>query len=110
MFASLLKWITVDAFLGSLFWFSNTNYLVLLLLAAWMAAIAVLVHSNLGDRFCWIPVALVLAGVFGSMFVLAIPTNMTLAVNEITLVIFIVSIEVLKKERREPIALVSHRT
>jgi hypothetical protein len=100
MLAMFLKWITGTAFLGSLFWFSAHDWVALLLLSAWIVAIAVLVRSDLMDRFLWIPMVIALAGVLGSVFVFAIPAGITLAVNEITLVMFMVSFEVLKKRGR----------
>lgn len=87
MLMTLLKWTTGTAFLGSLFWCSARDCATLLL-AVWMVAIGVFVYSNLADRFFWIPVLLALAGVFGSIFVLAIPGKITLAANVATLVIF----------------------
>jgi hypothetical protein len=108
MFITLLKWITGAAFLGSLFWCSARNC-VTLLLAVWTIAIASFVYSNLKDRFLGIPVFLAAAGVFGSIFVLAIPGNITLAANVAVLVTFVVSLEVLKKKRRSSIALMRHR-
>lgn len=99
MFTTLSRLITGTAFLGSLFWFSAHEWVALLLLAAWIIAIAVVVRSNLVDKFLWIPVLIALAGVLGSVLVLAIPAGITLAANEVTLVMFIVSFQVLKRRR-----------
>jgi hypothetical protein len=108
MLTTLLKWTMGAAFLGSLFWCSARDCTTLLL-AVWMVAIGVLVYSNLGHRFLWIPVLVALAGVFGSIFVIAIPGSLTLAANVATLVIFIVSVEVLKKKHRSAMALMRQR-
>lgn len=99
MLTMFSKWITGTVFLGSLFWFSAHDWVALLLLSTWMVAIAVLVRSDLMDRFLWIPMVIALAGVLGSVFVFAIPAGITLAVNELTLVMFVVSFEVLKKRK-----------
>lgn len=97
MLTTILKLITGTAFLGSLFWFSAHDWVALLLLAAWILAIAMVVRSNRVDRFLWIPVVIALAGVLGSVLVLAIPAGITLASNEAILVLFIGSFEVLKR-------------
>ena len=96
---TLLKWFMVAAFLGALFWCS-TRYCVALLVAVWAIATWVLIDSNLAEGFSWIPVLLALAGLFGCIFVLAIPGAITLVINEATLIAFVVSIVVLKKKRR----------
>jgi hypothetical protein len=97
MLTTFSKFITGTAFLGSLFWFSAHDWVALLLFAAWIIAIAVVVRSNRVDRFLWIPAVIALAGVLGSVLVLAIPAGITLAANEATLVMFIISFEVLKR-------------
>jgi hypothetical protein len=105
---TLLKCITVIPFLGSLFWYSSRDCAVLLL-AIWTVAIGGFVFSNLTNRFLWIPVLLAFVGVFGTVVVLVIPGNATLAANEATLVMFIVSVETLKKKRRLSIAFMRQR-
>jgi hypothetical protein len=99
MFTTRLQWITGGAFLGSLFWFPARDYVALLLFVVWAAAIGMMVYLNLADKFLWIPVLLALAGVLGSVFVLAIPTNISLTANIATLVLFVASLKVLKKRR-----------
>jgi hypothetical protein len=108
MLTTVLKWTTGTAFLGGLFWCSAGDCTTLLL-AVWMVAIGILVYSNLADRFLWILLLLALAGVFGSIFVIAIPGSITLAANVATLVTFIVSVEVLKKKHRSAMAVMRHR-
>jgi len=95
MLTTLLTGIAGAALLGSLFWGSARDG-VTLLLAVWTVAIGVFAYSNLADRSLWIPALLALAGVFGSILPLAIPGNMTLAANLAILLLFIVSLEVLK--------------
>jgi hypothetical protein len=68
-----------------------------------------LVFSDLTNRFLWIPVLLAFVGVFGTVVVLVIPGNATLAANGATLVMFIISVETLKKKRRSSIAFMRHR-
>ena len=99
MLTTSLLWIVGAIILGSLFWCS-VRECVALLLAAWTVAVGILVHSNLADRFLWIPVLLALIGVFGSIIVLASLTNMVLAANIATLTLFTVSVYVLKNNRR----------
>lgn len=108
MLKTLLRWIVGAVILGSFFWCSDRQC-VALLLAAWMVAIGVLVFSNLADRFLWIPVLLALAGVFGSILELSIPANTILAANVATLVLFALSLEVLKDKRHSLVAVVRHR-
>jgi hypothetical protein len=108
MLKTLLKWIVGAAILGSLFWCSNREC-VALLLTVWTVAIGIFVYSNLADRFLWIPVLLALFGVFGSILVLAIPANIILAGNMATLILFAISLEVLKDKRHSSIAVLRHR-
>ncbi len=107
MLTTLLKWSPGAAFLSSLFWCPARDCAVVLL-AVWTVAIGTFVYSNLADRFLWIPMLLAFAGVFGSILVLAIPANITLAANVATLILFVVSLEVLKR-RRSSIAFMRHR-
>ena len=63
----------------------------------------------MAERLLWIPVLLALAGVFGSVFVLVVPANITLAVNEAILATFLVALKVLKSNRRSAMAFAGHR-
>jgi hypothetical protein len=74
--------------------------LVLVLLAMWVGAIAVLVHWNLADRFLWVPVLLAITGVFASILPLAMPSNIAMVVNAATLTLFILSVQMSKPKRR----------
>jgi hypothetical protein len=89
-------------------WFSVRDF-VTLLLVIWTAAIAVFAHSDLVSQFIWIPVSLGLAGVLGSIFILAIPANVILAANIAVLVLFVVSFEVLKRKHRSRLMSARHR-
>jgi hypothetical protein len=106
MLTTLLKWIADATFLDTAL-LSSTRTYAALLLVVWALAIGVFAYLNLRDRFLWIPVVLALAGVFGSTVALAIPGATTLVVNGVTLVIFVVSLELLKTKRRS-IAVVRH--
>jgi hypothetical protein len=108
MLTTLLKWTMGTVFLGSLFWYSPGDCTTLLL-AGWMVAIGAFVCSNLAERLLRIPVLLALAGVLGSIFLIAIPGSLTLAANVATLAIFIISVEVLKKKHRSAMAVMRHR-
>jgi hypothetical protein len=108
MLTTLFKWIAGPAFLSSLFWCSGGNRAALLL-AAWTVGIVVFVCSNVADRFLLVPVILAFGGAFGLIAVFAIPLTATVAANAATFVLFIVSLEVLKK-RRFVHALTKHRT
>jgi hypothetical protein len=77
--------------------------LVLVLLAMWVGAIAVLVYADLADRFLWVPVLLAITGVFASILPLAMPPNIAMVVNAATLTLFILSVQVSKPKRRLPI-------
>jgi hypothetical protein len=99
MLEMMMKCVSGAVFLGSLFWCPSGDCVALLLII-WVAAIGVLVYSNLADQFLWIPILLALTGVFGLIFVLAIPANVTLAADEATLVMFVASLALFKKKSR----------
>jgi hypothetical protein len=107
MVMTLLKWMSAGTFAGSLY-YSPSRYCAALLLAVWAIAIVVFVHSNLAEKFLWVPVLLGLAGVFGSIVVLVLPANITLTVDLATLVLFVAAVDALKK-RRPLLALIKHR-
>lgn len=78
--------------------------LIALLLAVWVGAIAVFVWVDLADKFLWVPVLLALAGVFSSILPLATAPNLALIANAATLVLFIVSLQVLTTKHRLSVA------
>ncbi len=80
--------------------------LVLVLLAMWVGAIAVLVNVDLADRFLWVPVLLVLTGVFASMLPLIMSSNIALVTNAATLILFILSVQMFRPRRRLRISVV----
>lgn len=92
----------------STLWFTARDSICMLLIA-WTAAITVFVESEVIRRFIWIPVFLGLAGVLGTIFILAIPTNVTLLANVTALAVFIVSFEVLKRMQVSSRERVKHR-
>lgn len=106
MRTTLLIWIAGAAILGGLFWCSARECMTALL-ALWTILIGSFVYSNLKERHLFIPVLLGAIGILGSVFVLAIPGNITLAANVAVVVSFVASVEVMK--RRASIALVRHR-
>jgi len=107
MLEMVMKCASGAVFLGSLFWYPSADC-VALLLVIWAIAIGVLVYSNLVDRFLWIPILLALTGVFGLIFILAIPANVTLAADEATLVMFVASLALFKKKSRSSMGSRSH--
>jgi hypothetical protein len=109
MLKALLKGMMGAALLGSLFLWSARDSIVPML-AVWTAAIAVLIYSNLADRHLWIPVVLALAGIFGSILALVVPVNIALAANLATLLLFSVSLGVLKGKRRSAVVAVGTKT
>jgi hypothetical protein len=74
--------------------------LVLVLLAMWVGAIAILVYVNLADKFLWVPVLLALTGIFASILPLAMSSNIALVANAATLILFILSVQMFKPKRR----------
>lgn len=104
MRTTLLIRITGAAILGGLFWCS-ARVSVTVLLALWMILIGSFVHSTVKERFLYVPVLLGAIGVLGSIFVLAIPGNMTLAANVAVVVSFVASVELIS---RASISLVRH--
>jgi hypothetical protein len=81
--------------------------LVMLILAVWVSAIAVLVKVDRADNFLWIPTLLALAGVFGSMLPLLLDPNLAAVANGFILILFIASLAVLPKAP-ETIAMTRH--
>lgn len=84
--------------------------LAVLLLAVWVGAIAILVNVDRADKFLWIPVFLAVAGVFSSILPLAIPFSAAVVANGATLILFVVSLEVLNPQYRLTIARIRQRT
>jgi hypothetical protein len=84
--------------------------LAILLLTVWIGAIVVLVNVERADKFLWIPVLLAVAGVFSSILPLAISFNLAVVENGATLLLFIVSLEVLHPKHQLTIARIRHRT
>lgn len=70
--------------------------LVLMLLAMWVGAIAVLVCVDLAERFLWIPVLLALTGVFTSILPLVISSNIAPVANLATLILFVLSLQMFR--------------
>jgi hypothetical protein len=81
-----------------------------LLLAVWAGAIVVLVNVDRADKFLWIPVVLAVAGMFSAILPLAISFNVAVGANGATLILFIVSLEILNPKHRLAIARIRHRT
>ena len=92
----LMKCVSGMVFLGSLFW-CPSGMCAALLLAVWTIGIALFAYSNVPEPFLWIPLLLALTGLFGSIFILAIPDTVILAAEEATLVVFMISLGLLKK-------------
>lgn len=83
--------------------------LVVLLLAVWVGAVVVFVNVDRADRFLWIPILLAVAGVFSSILPFAVSFNIALVANGAALILFIVSLEVLKPKYGLAIAPIRHR-
>ena len=81
-----------------------------LLLAVWAGAIVVLVNADRADTFLWIPVLLAVAGMFSAVLPLAISFNVSVVANGATLILFIVSLEILNPQHRLAISRIRHRT
>ena len=82
----------------------------LLLLTVWVGAIAGFVSVKRADKLLWIPVALAVAGMFSAILPLAISFNVAVVANGATLILFIVSLEILNPKHRLAIARIRHRT
>lgn len=83
--------------------------LILLLVAIWVGAIAVLVSLDWPDNHLWIPVSLAVAGVFGSVLPAAVAPNRALIANAATLALFILALERLRPRHRRAVVFVNHR-
>ncbi|MGA2989923.1 MAG: hypothetical protein ABSD88_05555, partial [Candidatus Korobacteraceae bacterium] len=83
--------------------------LVVLLLAVWVGAVAVLVNVGRDDRFLWIPILLAVAGVFSSILPFAVSFNVAVVANGATLIMFFVALEVLNPKHRLTFARIRHR-
>jgi hypothetical protein len=109
MLTTLFTWIADATLLDSLSWCAG-GYCAAVLLAVWTVGIVVLVCSNIENRFLLVPVFLAFSGVFGLIVVFAIPLTATVVANAVTFVLFIVSLEVLKKRRSvDAFAFTKHR-
>ena len=83
--------------------------LILLLLAIWVGAIAVMVSVDSRDNPLWIPVFLAVAGLFASVLPVAVDPNTALIANAATLAVFILSLKRLKPRHGRAVVLLSHR-
>ena len=83
--------------------------LAVLLLAVWVGAITVLVKVDRADKFLWISVLLAVAGVFSSILPFAVSFNVAVVASGATLILFIVSLEVLNPKHQPVIARIRHR-
>ena len=81
-----------------------------LLLAVWAGAIVVLVNVDRTDKLLWIPVVLAVAGMFSAILPLAISFNVAVIANGATLILFVVSLEILNPQHRLAISRIRHRT
>ena len=82
----------------------------MLLLAVWAEAIVVLVNVERADKLLWIRVLLAVAGVFSAILPLAISFNVAVVANGATLILFMVSLEMLNPQHQLAIARIRHRT
>jgi hypothetical protein len=73
---------------------------VILLLAVWVGAIAVLVRVNRAAKLLELPALLAAAGVFTAMLPLAISPNVAVAANGAILILFMISLGILKPKHR----------
>ena len=75
--------------------------LVVLMLAVWVGAIAVLLSVGPVGRLLWVPVLLAMAGVFCSILPFATSSDTALAVNGVILLFFVATAAaILNQERR----------
>ena len=84
--------------------------LAVLLLAVWAGAIVILVSVERADKLLWIPVLLAVAGMFSAILPLAISFNVAVVANGATLILFMVSLEMLNPQHQLAIARIRHRT
>ena len=83
--------------------------LILLLLAIWVGAIAVLVSLDWPDNHLWIPVFLAVVGIFGAVLPAAVAPNGALVANAVTLALFILALERLRPRHRRAVVFVNYR-
>jgi hypothetical protein len=82
---------------------------VVLVLALWVIAIAVLVYFLRIEKLLWIPLLLAIAGVFSSMLPLAISPMLAGVANGTILILFVVSLQLLQSKQRLTAAVVKRR-
>jgi hypothetical protein len=92
----LVKCVSGMVFLASLF-LCPTGVCAALLLAVWTIGMLAFACSNVADRFLWIPPVVAFTGIVGLIFILAEPNRVTLAAEEAMLIIFVLSLGLLKK-------------
>ncbi|HLH07169.1 MAG TPA: hypothetical protein VKW78_08025 [Terriglobales bacterium] len=73
---------------------------VVLMLAIWAVAIAILTYVERRAAFLWVPVATAFVGVFSSLLPFAISINSALVTNGLVLLLFMLFLRVLDSKRR----------
>jgi hypothetical protein len=94
----LLEAIPPTALSDSLFGYSAPKFAALML-ASWAIVVGAFVCSNFSANLHWVPVLLGIAGVLGSIFLPVVTGYATLAINVATLILFLVSVDMLKRRQ-----------
>jgi len=111
MIVKLIKWITIAALFSALFWQPFAENRVLLQYVVWAGAIVVFAQALRAGKYLWIGLFLAVAVFFNPIRPVAFSPRVSLLVNAITLVLFMVSLgRGLKTKPRLSIASITDRT
>jgi hypothetical protein len=92
MIAKFVKWIAIAALFLALFWQPFAQNRILLQYVVWVGAIVVFVQAVRAGKYLWIGLFLAVAGLFNPIRPVTFSPTISLVLNAITLVLFMVSL------------------
>jgi hypothetical protein len=110
MLTKIVKWIAVAALLLALFWHPFAESRRLLQLAVLGGAVAGLVQAVRTGKYLWLGIFLVVAGLFNPIRPVSLSASLFLALDAITLVLFMVSLGRSAMKPKLSIASITDRT
>ncbi len=111
MIAKLMKWIAIAALFLALFWRPFAQNRILLQYVVWAGAIMVFVQAVRVGKYLWIGLFLAVAGLFNPIRPVAFSPTISLVLNAITLILFMVSLgRGLETKPRLSVASITDRT
>jgi uncharacterized protein DUF6804 len=110
MLTTIMKWVAIAALLLALFWqvFAENGTLLRLVVCA--GAVVAFAEAARGGKYIWIGIFLAVAALFNPILPVALPPTVLLVLNATTLILFMLSLQVLKTKPRLSIASITDRT